>query len=100
MKVSVIVEDRCIIVDGVPFIHIEESRWPAAPADVWCWHWDGTSGCIEYTDTGIPHGSFDNVSPIQPYIDLHATLVEEEATARAAHQAEMDALIASLTESE
>ena len=82
MKVSVIVEDKMVVVDGVPQ-EVPTDRWPTTAANIWAYQWNGSVGETESTVKGEPNTEFTNISTVQPYIDIHTTLREEAAAALA-----------------
>jgi hypothetical protein len=73
MKVSVIVEDKTVVVDGVAH-KIPEDRWPSTPSDVWAYQWNGSVGDTETNTTNV---AFSDISTIQAYIDIHTTINNE-----------------------
>ena len=83
MKVSVIVEDKQIVVDGVAVI-VPADRWPTTPANIWAYQWDGSAGETETNVKGELNVVFSDISTVQPYIDLHTTVIAEIAAAEAA----------------
>ena len=76
MKVSVIVEDKQVVVDGVA-VDVPSDRWPSTPANIWAYQWDGSSGETETNVKGELNIVFSDISTVQPYIDLHTTIVAE-----------------------
>lgn len=78
MKVSVIVEDKTVVVDGV-IAEVDDARWPSTPANIWAYQWDGSVGETESTVKGEPNTEFTDISTVQPYIDIHTTIRAEYA---------------------
>jgi|AACY02.5.fsa_nt_gi hypothetical protein len=87
MKVSVIVDDKTVVVDGVGLV-IPTDRWPSTPSNVWAHQWDGSAGETESNVKGTPHVEFTDIATVQPYIDIHTTIINEIAAAKAAAEAE------------
>jgi hypothetical protein len=73
MKVSVIVEDKTVVVDGVG-LEIPADRWPSTPSNVWAYQWNGSVGD---TETNTANIAFSDISTVQPYIDIHTTIKNE-----------------------
>ena len=92
MKVSVVVNDKTVVVDNVG-VCIPDNRWPSPPDNVWAYQWDGSTGTTETITSGELNTAFSNISTVQPYVDIHATLLSE---ATAAKQAEADAFTTKL----
>lgn len=86
MKVSVIVEDKTVVVDGVGLV-IPDDRWPSTPSYVWAHQWDGSAGETESNVKGDPHVEFTDIATVQPYIDIHTTIKAEIEAAIAASEA-------------
>ena len=86
MKVSIVVEDKTVVVDGVG-IEIPTDRWPSTPSNIWAYQWDGSAGETETNVKGELNIVFSDISTIQPYIDIHTTLKAEIDAAVAAAEA-------------
>jgi len=69
MRVSVIIDDKTVVVDGVGVALT--STWPTTSNDIWAYQWYDDNGEIEYRSPGTDHGTFTDISVIQPYIDAH-----------------------------
>ena len=82
MKVSVIVEDKTVVVDGEGLL-IPNDRWPSTPSNIWAYQWDGSTGETETTVKGELNTTFTDIATVQPYIDIHTT-IKNEKTAEAA----------------
>lgn len=74
MRVSVVVDDKTVVVDDVAVVGLT-STWPTTSDDIWAYQWYDGSGEIEYR-TPINHGTFTDISVIQPYIDAHSAALE------------------------
>lgn len=86
MKVSVIVDDKTVVVDGVGF-EIPADRWPSTPANIWAYQWDGSTGETETNVKGELNTAFTDIATVQPYIDIHTTIKAELDAAVAAAEA-------------
>lgn len=75
MRVSIIVEDRSVVVDGVGIAIT--SGWPTTPDDIWAYQWYNDHGVKEYIDTGKLNEEFADISEIQSYIDVHSTTLTQ-----------------------
>ena len=93
MKVSVIVEDKQIVVDGIG-LEVPADRWPSTPANIWAYQWDGSSGETETNVKGELNVVFSDISTVQPYIDIYTTIKAEVDAAAAASDAEAAAAAA------
>lgn len=74
MKVSVIVADKTVVVDGAGYTNMtSQSCWNSVPANVHAYQYDSEKADmseIEYTD-GTPHSPCA-LSDVQIFIDAHA----------------------------
>ena len=88
MKISIIPEDLVIIIDGEA-VFFDAERYPAVPAEVHAYQWDGTVGEIEYKERGKLNASFTDEAFLNDYKTAHAdekarVLAEQQAAAEAA----------------
>lgn len=65
MIVSVIPQDKTIVIDGAALVF----DFAFFPAGLRAIQWNGSSGAMEFL-TG-PQNWFDNVALVQPYIDAY-----------------------------
>lgn len=85
MKISVVVDDRVIVVDGVARC-VPANRFHATE-NVHAIQWQGASGFVERKMGGQDY--VENFDMVKPFADLHAAILEEEAAAAAAAAAEV-----------
>lgn len=85
MKVTVIVQDHVVVVDGLPFY---PSPFPAAAAGVRVIQWSDGSGRIEFTDR---EPAAAEVADVQPFIDAWNASKAAADTAAAAAAAALAA---------
>lgn len=65
MIISVIPQDKTIVIDGAPLVF----DFVYFPASLRAIQWNGANGAMEFT-TG-PQTWFDNAALVQPYIDAY-----------------------------
>lgn len=70
MKLTIIVEDKWVAVDGVGYSNIDMS---SLDPDIWAVQWFGQTGWIEYCDIGEgkkPNQQIDSITQFKTIIDL------------------------------
>lgn len=95
MKISVIPDDLVIIIDGES-VFFDAEHYPAVPAEVHAYQWDGTVGEIEYKERGKLNASFTDEAFLNDYKTAHAdekarVLAEQPAAALVATAAAAEA---------
>lgn len=80
MKVSIVVEDSAVVVDGVGVVFDFDIS-----SGIRAVQWDGQSGHIEYSD-GRPNAAIADFSPFQAIVDGHAVAIAQAEADRIAAQ--------------
>lgn len=68
MKLTIVLEDNLVLVDGIPFNDIDLS---SISSEIRAIQWDGTNGHIEYVDRTKPNSPISSITKYKKIVSEH-----------------------------